>query len=170
VKIILLKTSESDRTPSVWAEAVSQHFALRGGRCVYIGPNVTHEDEMRTLLDSAMDSSGIVIVETIGETTPIDGLVPDYTITVERNTSWRTDIGHTALQTRLKAWLGSADRIENDRIVADCFEVTSSIWTAEEQQRLDSALLALGWTPHRTPDGRLEWLREHTEQKAQAEA
>lgn len=160
MKVILIENNENDRTPSIWAEAINQFFSLRGCHCVYYPPNATSEDETRGLLDSAMDSSGVVIVETHGGATPGHDLIPDYTITIRANKDWRMDIGRAALCARLEAWLGKVDQIDNARIVADCLKVALDAWTQQEQQRLSDALVSLGWISQRNPNGKLEWRRQ----------
>lgn len=161
MKVILIENNEDRLTPSIWAEAITQFFASRGGRCVYIRPGVTSEDETRGLLDSAMDSSGIVVVETDGETMPDHELIPDYTITIRPNTGWHMDIGRAALRARLESCLDSVDKIDNERIVKDCLKIALDTWSPEEQQRLDDALIALGWASTRNPEGKLEWRRKN---------
>lgn len=161
MKVILIENHEDRLTPSIWAEAIAQFFASRGGRCVYIRPGITGEDETRRSLDAAMDSSGIVIVETHGETMPDRELIPDYTITIRRNTGWQMDIGRAALRARLESSLDSIDKIDNERIIKEYLKIALDTWSPEEQQRLDDALIALGWTSNRNPEGKLEWRRKN---------
>lgn len=160
VKVILIENNESDRSPSIWAEAINQFFSLRGCHCVYYPPDATSEDEARGLLDSAMDSSGVVIVETHGGATPSHDLIPDYTITIRSNKDWRMDIGRAALCARLEAWLDKVDQIDNERIVVDCLKVALDAWSDEEQQRLSDALVSLGWRAQQNANGKLEWRRK----------
>lgn len=162
MKVILIENNDGGPTPSIWAEAINQFFASRGSHCVYIRPDMTGENKMYGLLDSSMDSSDVVIVETHGEAMKDHALIPDYTITIQPNTNWHMEIGRAALRARLDASLGGIDQIDNERVIADCLKVAPSKWGPDEQQRLAEALVALGWISCPKPNGKLEWRRQDT--------
>jgi hypothetical protein len=159
MKVVLLKTLKDSFKTSLWAEAIVRSFAPEGGTCVRIQHGVTDEAEVGRLVDSAMVPSGLLIVETDGDDMPIEGLVPDFTVTVERHAHWLDDVGQSALRARLEARLPNLDRIDNESIITDCLAFDPREWNADQQQRLDSALTKLGWSCRQTPENRLEWSR-----------
>lgn len=159
MKVILLKGHKGNGKTSLWAKAIVQFFAQSGAQCAHIEHGISDSAEVQRLVDSVMVPSGVLIVETDGEEMPIEALVPDFTITVERNAHWLDDVGHAALRARLEARLTNIDQIENERIVTDCLAHDMHRWNAEQQQRLDTALVTLGWSCRHTGANRLEWSR-----------
>lgn len=159
MKVVLLKVFKGSIKTSPWTEAIARSLAPEGAKCVHIQHGVTDGAQVRRLVDSAMVPSGLLIVETDGGDMPIEGLVPDFTVTVERHAHWLEDLGQSALQARLEARLPRTDWIDNESIITGCLALDPREWNADHQQRLDSALTQLGWSCRQTPENRLEWSR-----------
>ena len=168
MKVILLKGHEGSGKTSLWAAAIAQFFAQSGAQCAHIEHGISDNAEVRRLVDSVMIPLGVLIVETDGGEMPIKALVPDFTITVERNADWLDDIGHAALRARLETRLANIDQIDNEHIVTDCLAHDMHVWNAEQQQRLDTALVTLGWSCRHTGENRLEWSRNTIAQESES--
>lgn len=164
MKVVLLKGPKGSCKTSLWAEAIVHFFAPGGAKCVHIRHGITDTAEVCRLVDSAMVPSGLLVVETDGDDMPIEGLIPDFTITVERNTHWLEEISQSALRTRLEARLPGIDRIDNESIITGCLAFDMRHWNADQQLRLDAALTKLGWSRRQTRENQLEWSRNTSAQ------